>query len=193
MLQDCAYLRHRSGCAPGVGRFSFPNPESELVRELAQLPSTDELMRAIRVRNANLLLLDVSDFERAKVLAGAVDDLLPGLPTITFDGQDGARLAPEAYAHGRARSFDSLPVTPDTPADALESARRRLQTHPLARVKLSDLYTFLPANRALEPPPSRSAPVARWPKKLEHALCCSIATWTRGPSSSCSSWGRALR
>jgi pilus assembly protein CpaE len=47
--------------------------------------------------------------------------------------------------HVGVRDHLSLPVQAAALSEALESARRRLQTHPLARVKLSDLYTFLPA------------------------------------------------
>ena len=47
--------------------------------------------------------------------------------------------------HMGVRDHLTLPVSAAALAEAIESARRRLETHPLARIKLSDLYTFLPA------------------------------------------------
>lgn len=119
-------------------------PELELVRELAKHPSPDELMRTIRVRGVNLVLLDVDSFERAKVLTACIDDAMPGFPIITFGSQDGLDLLPRLM-HLGVRDHLQLPVQTTALTDAVESARRRLQAHPLARVKLSDLYTFLPA------------------------------------------------
>ncbi len=119
-------------------------PELELVRELAQYPSPEELMRAIRVRGVNLVLLDVEDFDRARVLAASIDDLMPGLPIVTLGSRDGLELLPRLM-HLGVRDHLTLPVQAAALSDALEAARRRLQTHPLARIRLSDLYTFLPA------------------------------------------------
>ena len=109
-----------------------------------QHPSPDELMRTIRVRGVNLVLLDVDDFERTKVLTAHLDDVVPGLPIITFGSKDGMDLLPRLM-HLGVRDHFQLPVQAAALTDAVECARRRLQTHPLARVKLSDLYTFLPA------------------------------------------------
>ncbi len=119
-------------------------PELELVRELAQHPTPDELLRTIRVRDVNLVLLDVDDFDRAKVLAASMDDLMPGLPIVTLGSKDGLELLPRLM-HMGVRDHLNLPVQAAALSDALESARRRLQAHPLARIRLSDLYTFLPA------------------------------------------------
>ena len=119
-------------------------PELEVVRELAQHPSPDELLRAIRVRGVNLVLLDVDDFDRARVLAASVDDLMPGLPIVTLGSQDGLDLLPQLM-HLGVRDHLTLPVQAAALSDAVESARRRLLTHPLPRVRLADLYTFLPA------------------------------------------------
>jgi pilus assembly protein CpaE len=119
-------------------------PELELVREMAQYPSSDELLRTLRVRGVNLILLDVDNFDNAKVLAAAIDDLMPGLPIITFGSQDGVELLPRLM-HLGVRDHLTLPVGEAPLAEAVHSARRRLETHPVARIKLSDLYTFLPA------------------------------------------------
>jgi pilus assembly protein CpaE len=119
-------------------------PELEVVRELAQDPSSEELLRIIRVRAVNLVLLDVDDFDRARVLAAALDDLMPGLPIITFGSQDGLELLPRLMQMG-VRDHLSLPLDQAALVEAVQAARRRLDAHPLARIKLSDLYTFLPA------------------------------------------------
>jgi pilus assembly protein CpaE len=47
--------------------------------------------------------------------------------------------------HLGVRDHLTLPVSVKELTVAVEAARRRLQTHPLAQLKLSDLYTFLPA------------------------------------------------
>jgi Flp pilus assembly CpaE family ATPase len=119
-------------------------PELKLARELKGHPSTDELLRIMRVRGVNLLLLEVSDFERTRVLAAAADDLVPGLPIVTFGGRDAVELLPRLM-HMGVRDHLSVPVEGPALTEAVESARRRLLTHPLAGIKLSDLYTFLPA------------------------------------------------
>lgn len=119
-------------------------PELEVVGEIAQHPSADELLRTLRVHGVNLVLLDVNDFERARVLAAAIDDLMPGLPIIAIGSQDGRELLPRLM-HMGVRHHLSLPVDPAALAEAVRAARRRLETHPLARIKLADLYTFLPA------------------------------------------------
>ena len=139
-LLICANDQVRGEIAAFLSRI----PELELARELTEYPSADELLRIIRVRGVNVLLLDVSDFARARVLASAVDDLMPGLPIVTFGGQNALELLP-LLMHVGVRDHLSAPVAGPALADALESARRRLQTHPMAKLRLSDLYTFLPA------------------------------------------------
>lgn len=119
-------------------------PELEVARVLTEYPSADELLRTIRARGVNLLLLDVNDFNRAKILATAVDDLTPGLPIITFGDQDGPDLLPRLMHFG-VRDHLTLPLVEMTLTEAVHSARQRLQTHPMASTRLSDLYTFLPA------------------------------------------------
>jgi Flp pilus assembly CpaE family ATPase len=119
-------------------------PELEIVREFGEHPSADETLRTIRARSVNLLLLDVDDFDQAKVLAATVDDLVPGLPIVTFSGQDALDLLPRLMPLG-VRNHLTVPVGDAALVEAVQAARRRLQTHPMAGIRLSDLYTFLPA------------------------------------------------
>ncbi len=58
-------------------------PELEVVKVFSGCPSTNELLRKIRVRKVNLLLFCVDDFLRAEFLAKSIDDLIPGIPIIT--------------------------------------------------------------------------------------------------------------
>jgi pilus assembly protein CpaE len=139
-LLICANGQIRKEMSAALSRI----PECELARALGEFPSADELMRTIRIRGVNLVLLDVSDFERAKVLAAAVDELMPGLPIITFGSQDGLDLLPRLM-HMGVRDHLTLPVSTAALTEAVQSARRRLETHPMAGIRLSDLYTFLPA------------------------------------------------
>jgi hypothetical protein len=89
-LLICANDQIRKEMAASLARI----PDLVLAREFAQHPAPDELMRMIRVRGVNLVLLDVDDFDRARVLAAAMDDLMPGLPIVTFGKQDGLELLP---------------------------------------------------------------------------------------------------
>ena len=139
-LLICADGQVRKEMAAALSRI----PDLELSRAVGEFPSTDELTRTVRTRGVNLMLLDVDDFEHAKGLAAAVDELMPGLPVITFGRQDGLDLLPRLM-HLGVRNHLILPVSAAALADAVQSARRRLETHPMAGIRLSDLYTFLPA------------------------------------------------
>ncbi|HEY1756280.1 MAG TPA: hypothetical protein VGG72_12840 [Bryobacteraceae bacterium] len=139
-LLICANQRVKEGIAASLFRI----PDLDLVREWERHPSPDALLRSIRIRGVNLVLLDADDFDRAKDLAAAMDHQMPGIPVITFGSQEGLKRLPR-MKHKGMRDHLMLPVSDAALADGVFSARRRLQTHPLAEAKLSDLYTFLPA------------------------------------------------
>jgi hypothetical protein len=119
-------------------------PNLNLVRTMSAYPTPGELMRIIRVRNIELLLLSAADFERFVALATHVDNLLPGLPIIAFGGEGEAALLPKPM-HLGIREHLPNPVEFKPLAQAVASVQERLEKHPLPAFRLSDIYTFLPA------------------------------------------------
>jgi pilus assembly protein CpaE len=119
-------------------------PDLEVVRVMTTYPSPDELLRAIRVRKADLLLLCIDEWSQSEAIINGLDNTVPGLPVITFDGHDSPELLPKLM-HLGVREHLNFPLDASALASAVDRARRRLVTHPVAAARQSDLYTFLPA------------------------------------------------
>lgn len=119
-------------------------PEVELARALSEYPSENDLLRTIRVRKADLLILDLERLAQAKALASALDKLIPGFPVITIGGRDSVKLLQDLM-HLGIRDHLTPPFAGQALADALDIARRRLEINPVARVREADIYSFLPA------------------------------------------------
>ena len=125
------------GILPGVS-------ELENALTLASYPSTDELLRTIRLRKLDILILDVDDFERARNLISFLDDTVPGLVVITLGSQKNAKLLPKLMNLG-VRDHLTSPVDAAELAEALRIAIHHLTRHPVVRPRLANLYTFFPA------------------------------------------------
>ncbi|HVO98548.1 MAG TPA: hypothetical protein VMT15_10805 [Bryobacteraceae bacterium] len=119
-------------------------PEVEVVRALSEYPSENDLLRIVRLRKADLLILDVADLARAKAVASVLDRLMPGFPVITIGGSDSLAVLAELM-HVGIRDHLTPPFDGPALAEAIEIARRRLATSPVARVREADIYSFLPA------------------------------------------------
>jgi pilus assembly protein CpaE len=101
-------------------------------------------LRIIRVRKASILMLGLDRLEQAKAIAVAVDNLMPGFPLITLGGPESAKLLPELM-HLGVRDHLIPPFHGPALAEALAGTRRRLETHPIPRLREADIYSFLPA------------------------------------------------
>ncbi len=119
-------------------------PELENALTLAAYPSKDELLRAIRLRKLDLLLLDVDDFEQARILITFLDDAVPGLVVITLGSQKNVELLPKLMNLG-VRDHLTSPIDAVELAGATRMAVHHLRQHPVVRPRLGNLYTFLPA------------------------------------------------
>jgi pilus assembly protein CpaE len=119
-------------------------PDLEIVRVLTSYPSPDELLRTIRVRKIDLLLLSVDDLAQSEILAKCIDDLMPGFPVVAISRTDGAEVL-QKLMHLGIREHLTSPIDESRLAGAVADAGRRLKTHPVSAFTLADLYTFLPA------------------------------------------------
>jgi pilus assembly protein CpaE len=119
-------------------------PEVENTGMLTSYPSTDDLLRIIRVRKLDLLVLDIDDFERAEILMAFLDDALPGFAVLALGSQKNLDPLPKLMRLG-VREYLTSPVEPAALAEAINVIVHRLRMHPVAAPRLSDLYTFLPA------------------------------------------------
>lgn len=119
-------------------------PDLEIVRVLIKYPSPEELIRTIRVRKINLLLLCVDDFARAEQLARCLDDMMTGFPVITISSRDGVEVL-HRLMHMGVREHLTSPIQASTLAEAVAAAAGRLKAHPVSAPSPADLFTFLPA------------------------------------------------
>jgi len=119
-------------------------PDLEVARVLTTYPSPDELLRAIRVRRADVVLLCLDDWTQSEAIINCLDSAVPGLPVITLNGHDSTDMLPKLM-HLGVREHLSFPLDASALAKAVDFARNRLVTHPVAPARQSDLYTFLPA------------------------------------------------
>jgi pilus assembly protein CpaE len=119
-------------------------PELEVARTFDQYPSLEELVRAIRLRSADVCFIDASDFVSASGLVSSLDHLMTGYPVITYSGLPAMDLLPQLMRLG-IREHISLPPDAGAVAAAIERVRKRLASRPVAPVRLPDLFTFLPA------------------------------------------------
>jgi pilus assembly protein CpaE len=115
-----------------------------IARALTTYPSPEDLLRIIRVRKVNLLLLCVDDFVHSEILAKCIDDLMPGFPIITVSIREGVEVL-HKLMHLGIREHLTSPIQESTLADAVEAVRQRLRSHPVSAPNPADLYTFLPA------------------------------------------------
>jgi pilus assembly protein CpaE len=119
-------------------------PDLGIVRALTTYPSPEELLRTIRVRKVNLLLLCVDDLVHSEMLAKCIDDLMPGFPVITVSSREGVEVL-HKLMHLGIREHLTSPIEGSKLANAVEAVRQRLRTHPVSVPNPADLYTFLPA------------------------------------------------
>jgi pilus assembly protein CpaE len=119
-------------------------PAVKVVRSLAEYPSPDELLRIVRVRKINLLVICVDDDSHFEALAAHFDNLMPGLPIITVGSRSDTGLL-SRLMHLGIRDHLTSPISVAALSDAIKSVEHRLQSHPLPALRQSDLYTFLPA------------------------------------------------
>lgn len=119
-------------------------PEVELAKAFTECPSSNDLLRAIRVRKVNLLLFGADDLLRVGSLAKSIDDLMPGLPIITAGHRDDPKVL-RSMMHLGVREYISSPIDAGVLREALLNAEQRLASHPIPTLKQADLYTFLPA------------------------------------------------
>jgi pilus assembly protein CpaE len=116
----------------------------EIVRVLTTYPSPEELLRTIRVRNADLLLLCVDNFAPAEALAKTLDALMFGFPVITLSSREDPEVLHRLMELG-VRHHLTSPIQESKLAEAVEAVQQRLTMHPVSAPKPADLYTFLPA------------------------------------------------
>ena len=119
-------------------------PELELVRVLTAYPTPEELLRTIRVRKMDLLLLSVDELARAEILVKCIDEMLPGFPVITISSRYGVEVLRDLM-HLGIREHLTSPIQVSDLIGAVASAARRLNSHPLPGPHPADIYTFLPA------------------------------------------------
>jgi pilus assembly protein CpaE len=118
--------------------------EIEVVGTLAEYPSTDDLLRIVRVRKLDLLFLDVDDFAHAQELLAFLEISIPGLPVITLSSQKDVALLPKLMHLGIREHLTSV-IEPAAMEEAVRSTEHRLKVQPVPTPRLSDLYSFLPA------------------------------------------------
>lgn len=119
-------------------------PNLEIARTLSAYPTPDELLRIIRVRKIELLLLCATDFEKFSALATHVDNFMPGLPIVAFGGGKDVDLLVKLMHMGIREHLPS-PLESDALSQSVKFVEKRLEKHPLPSFRLSDIYTFLPA------------------------------------------------
>jgi pilus assembly protein CpaE len=119
-------------------------PDVELMRVFPSYPSLDDLLRTIRVRKPDFLLLGIEEFSRAEALAAHLDDLMPGFPVVAL----GRHLEPDVITklmHLGIRECLTSPIERANLDETVNSIQRRLKVHPFQTAGVADLYTFLPA------------------------------------------------
>jgi Flp pilus assembly CpaE family ATPase len=116
----------------------------EIVRALTIYPSLDDLLRTIRVRKPRFLFVSIEDFPAAAVLAGQMDDFLPGLPIVAIGRHLEIDVMPKLM-HLGVREYLTSPINPSRLAEVIDSTRRLLKRRPAQASLFADLYTFLPA------------------------------------------------
>jgi len=117
---------------------------AEIIRTLEDYPAVEELLRIIHVRRAELVFLSVDDLAKAEAIAAALDDNAPGLPIVTLSATLDAHMLTDLM-HLGIREHLTSPLEAQKVADTLASVERRVKKHPLPKVRLADIYTFLPA------------------------------------------------
>ena len=67
-----------------IGGFAVYNSDLEVARVLTAYPSPDELLRAIRVRKADVVMLCIDVLAPSEAIINGLDNAVPGLPVITL-------------------------------------------------------------------------------------------------------------
>ena len=143
-MLNCIVICPKEDAASQVAALLSRIPDLEVARALTSYPTPEELLRAVRVRRADLILLCLDDWTKSEAILSGLDNAVPGFPVITFDGHDSPEMLPNLM-HLGVREHFAFPVNASALANAVDSVRRRLVTHPVARARQSDLYAFLPA------------------------------------------------
>src|SRR5450755_3133103 len=124
---------------------AIPNiSDLEIVRVFARYPSPEEMLRSIRVRKIDLLLLCVDDLSHSEMLAKCLDDMMTGFPIITISSRDGEEVL-HRLMHLGIREHLTSPIQLSNLAEAVGAVAGRLKTHPVSKPAAADLFTFLPA------------------------------------------------
>lgn len=116
----------------------------EVARAITKYPSPEELLRTIRVRKLDAVLLCVDDFARSEILVKTIDRVMPGFPVITLSKGNGIDLF-QSLMHLGIREHLTSPIQESSLADAVAAVTLRLKSRPIPAPNLGDLYTFLPA------------------------------------------------
>lgn len=116
----------------------------EIVRVLTSYPAPEDLLRTIRVRKVDLLLLCVDDLAHAARLAKCVDDLMSGFPVIAISRSDGVEVL-QKLMHLGVREHLTSPIDASVLNEAVAAAGRRLKAHAVSGPSPAELFTFLPA------------------------------------------------
>ena len=119
--------------------------ELEIVRVFTTYPSPEDLIRTIRVRRVELLLLCIHDWARAEPLARSIRELIPGFPIITLGSSDAAVEVVHKLQELGIREHVTSPIRASKLAQFVAAVELRLQAHPVTPPAPADLYTFLPA------------------------------------------------
>ena len=116
----------------------------EVARAITKYPTPEELLRTIRVRRLDLVLLCVDDFTHAELLVKTIDNVMPGFPVITLSKGNGIELF-QKLMHLGIREHLTSPIQASSLLDAVAAVNQRLKSRPTPAPNLGDLYTFLPA------------------------------------------------
>lgn len=119
-------------------------PDVQVVRALTLFPNLEELLRTIRVRRPDCLLIQAEDLSHIESLIAGLDDLAPGLPIIGVGQQADAELL-RRLMHLGVREYLTPPLTSLRLAEIVDSVQRHLRKHPAPAVRSADLYSFFPA------------------------------------------------
>jgi len=120
-------------------------PEIEVVRQVANYPGPDDLMRIIRARRPDFVFISAADLARFETLAAAVDERAPGLPVISVDSAANQLELIPKLMHLGVRDLLAPPITHERLGEVIASVAHQLSKHPSPVVRLGDLYAFFPA------------------------------------------------
>ncbi len=119
-------------------------PGLEVVRSFDDYPTRDDLLRSVRMRRVEMVVVCLDDPKRAEAVAAFLDEVLPGFLVIAAGGGKDVGLMARLM-HVGVRAHLAEPLDPQELAGVVEDCQQRLTTHPLPAARQADLYSFLPA------------------------------------------------